>query len=203
MKPERVVDIAIGVALILLLILLAGCDDSWDGVYRTASGDACVLDEYPDSETGVIETYCRLASEPEIPSCWERVREIHVLWEHASRLYPDRLSALMARGTRVIYANSPAALVPGNHMAVPWSQWTDTHGLPYTTTGFCCWASTTDDGLSWLVVSTYNFQTPLPILAHELAHGLFPELQHGVEFDAVIYSLLVGRTSLTSQVLQV
>ena len=180
-------------------LLCAACQPHpWDGTYRDLDGRTCVLDEYPDSETGVIETYCRRSSADVVPSDAARVREIHVLWRHALRLYPDRLERLMTNGARVIYVDGPGALVPGAGVCVPWSAWPQYHDLGSTDPdgyrGFCCWAETTDDGLCWLIVATYQFSTPLPILAHELTHALFPELEHGTEFDVVIWSLLVGRT---------
>ena len=172
-------------SIIATLLLIASCDHRWYGLDYE-------LDEYPDSETGVVETYCRAPKDAVVESDWRRVREIQALWAHAEELYPDR----MPRDVRVIYVNSPDDLVPCGEHAVPWSEWPAVNGHdPAINRGFCVWAWETPDGHWWLIVATYHFKQPLPILAHELSHALFPGLDHGETFDAVILSLLTGRLS--------
>lgn len=169
----------------LALLLLCACESRWYGLNYE-------LDEHPDSETGVIETYCRYPDSEPVPSNWERVREIHVLWRHATELYSNRLPEYGK--VRVIYIHSPSSIAPSHTLAVPWEDWAEAngHNLDYTPRGFCVWDTETPDGMYWLYVTTYNFKQPLPILAHEMSHMLFPELNHGDEFDAVILSLLTG-----------
>jgi len=172
-------------AAILLLFVVTSCGVRWYGLDYE-------LDEYPDSETGVIETYCRAPKAPAVESDWRRVREIHVLWAHAEDLYPDR----MPEDVRVIYVHSPEDLVPCEEYAVPWADWPDVNGHgSIDPGGFCVWPWETPDGHWWLIITTYQFKQPMPILAHELSHALFPGLDHGEKFDAVILSLLTGRLS--------